>query len=224
MPTDRWATFDCYGTLIDWYGGVADALQKLWPDEDRDALLATYHEVGQRTAPQPGTAPPVREVSRRTVSELAGQRGLTIPAGSEDAVSSSVPVWPAFPEVPGELREVQARGWKMAILTNADPDQLAASLPKLGVSFDLTITLAESGSYKPAPGHWDRFFERSGADPQRHVHVAASLFHDIAFTAKQGMRCVWINRRGEATDLPRTAELTSLSGLADTLDRIEPRR
>ncbi len=223
MTTDRWVTFDCYGTLIDWFGGVGDALQQLWPEVDRESLLASYHDVGERYAPPEGTAPPIREMSRQTLALLAAERGLAVPAGREYALVESVASWPAFPEVPGELRQVRDRGWRMAILTNADPDQLAASLPKLEVPFDLTITLAEARSYKPAPGHWERFFERSGADPRRHVHVAASLFHDIAFAASRGMRCVWINRRGETTDLARTAELTSLSGLADTLDRIEPR-
>ena len=32
----RWATFDCYGTLIDWNSGIRAELARLWPDEDAD--------------------------------------------------------------------------------------------------------------------------------------------------------------------------------------------
>ena len=87
---------------------------------------------------------------------------------------------------------------------------------------DLTITEADTGSYKPAHGHWERFLERSGANPYGHVHVAASLFHDIAPAAELGIRAVWINRLGETSDLPRAAELPDLTALPDTLDAVIP--
>ena len=38
MPSDRWATFDCYGTLIDWLGGIRSTLASLWPAADAEAL------------------------------------------------------------------------------------------------------------------------------------------------------------------------------------------
>jgi 2-haloacid dehalogenase len=28
--TDRWATFDCYGTLIDWESGISNALRPVF--------------------------------------------------------------------------------------------------------------------------------------------------------------------------------------------------
>ena len=39
---ERWATFDCYGTLIDWNGGIARELARVFGDAD---LLARYHEL-----------------------------------------------------------------------------------------------------------------------------------------------------------------------------------
>jgi 2-haloacid dehalogenase len=122
--------------------------------------------------------------------------------------------------VPPALAELRERGWRLGILSNTDPDLLAASVGNIGVEVDLRITVAEAGSYKPAHGHWERFFAVSGADPARHVHVAASVFHDIAPAADLGMPAVWINRLTETTPLPRTAELADLSGLPGTLDAI----
>ena len=55
-----------------------------------------------------------------------------------------------------------------------------------------------------------------------HVHVAASLFHDVQPCASLGLPCLWINRLGETSELPRAGELTDLSELPDTLDELVP--
>ena len=81
---------------------------------------------------------------------------------------------------------------------------------------------SDIGSYKPAFGHWETFFRRTGADRTRHVHVAASLFHDIEPCAKLGLPAVWINRRGETSMVPRSAGLPDLTDLPDTLERLSP--
>ena len=78
----------------------------------------------------------------------------------------------------------------------------------------------EIGSYKPAPAHWDEFFTRTGADREHHVHVAASLFHDIAPASALGLRTIWINRLGEEADPHPDVEQRSLAGLADSLDSL----
>jgi 2-haloacid dehalogenase len=105
-------------------------------------------------------------------------------------------------------------------LSNTDADLLAASMEAIGVPFEGAIVAGEIGSYKPAHGHWEAFGERFDPEPGRHVHVAASLFHDIAPAQALGLPAVWINRLEETSDLPREAELTDLSALPDTLDRI----
>jgi 2-haloacid dehalogenase len=213
---DRWATFDCYGTLIDWERGIGDTLALLWPGADNDRLLARYHEA--EPSIQQGSAMPYRQVMARAVAAVAEVEGLKVPPGREDALGQSLPGWPAFPEVPSSLQELQGRGWKLGILSNTDPDLLAASVQRLGVQPDLAITAREAGSYKPAHGHWLRFWEASGADRARHVHVAASPFHDVAPAADLNIPAVWINRLDEISDLPRAAELPDLTGLADILD------
>jgi len=213
---DRWATFDCYGTLIDWELGISDALSSLWPTADRAKLLARYHEVEPRI--QQGSGRPYREVMAAALAGVAEAEGREIPEQREDVLAESLPGWPAFAEVPAALRELRRRGWKLALLSNTDPDLLAASIRQIGVEADLTVTAREAGSYKPAHGHWVRFRELSAADPSRHVHVAASAFHDLAPCAELGIPAVWINRLGERSDLPRAAELPDLSQLPDILD------
>ena len=209
----RWATFDCYGTLIDWNGGIGRELERLFGPVRGGELLHTYHEL----EPQIQREDPSR--SYREVMAIALSR-LGAPADEEDALGRSLPEWEPFPEVPAALEEARARGWRLAVLSNTDSDLLDASLARIGVDFDLAVVASEIGSYKPAPAHWEEFFARSGADREGHVHVAASLFHDIAPASSLGLRTIWINRLGEEPEPQPDVELHSLSGLVDSLDSL----
>jgi 2-haloacid dehalogenase len=211
---ERWATFDCYGTLIDWDGGVRAELVRVFGDEDVEALLARYHEL--EPGLQQGGARSYRDVLTEAM------RALGAPAGEEHGLAESLPDWHAFPEVRDALTEVRNRGWKLAILSNTDTDFIAASQVTIGVPFDEIVVAQEIGSYKPAHRHWEAFFERTKAPRETHVHVAASLFHDIAPANELGLRSVWINRTGEEATAPPTRELNDLFRLPETLDELVP--
>jgi 2-haloacid dehalogenase len=211
----RWATFDCYGTLIDWNGGIGRELERIFGAARGGELLRTYHELEPQVQREdPGRS--YREVMAVTLAQLGAA------PDEEDALGRSLPRWDPFPEAPAALEEARGRGWSLAVLSNTDRDLLDASLERIGVEFDLSVAASEIGSYKPASGHWNEFFARSGADRARHVHVAASLFHDIAPATALGLRTIWINRLGEEADPPPDVELHSLAGLADSLDALVP--
>jgi 2-haloacid dehalogenase len=217
---DRWATFDCYGTLVDWMGGIRGTLATLWPAADADALLATYHRIEPTV--QEGRGIAYRQAMAETLGALAVSEGLALYPADRDALADTLPSWPVFPEVPAALRSLREAGWKLAILSNTDADLLAASILAIGVDVDGTVVASDIGSYKPAPAHWETFFERTRVDRGRHVHVAASLFHDIEPCARLGIPAVWIDRLGETSDLPRAATLRDLTELPTTLDALVP--
>ena len=210
---ERWASFDCYGTLIDWNGGIGRELERLFGASRAGELLHRYHDL----EPEIQREDPSR--SYREVMAIALAR-LGAPADEQDALGRSLPDWEAFAEVPQSLEEARSRGWRLAVLSNTDRDLLDASLARIGAEFELSVVASEIGSYKPSRGHWDEFFARTGADRDRHVHVGASLFHDIAPAAGLGLRTVWVNRLGEEAEPQPDAELHSLSGLADALDSL----
>ena len=210
---DRWATFDCYGTLIDWNAGIGRELERLFGAERAGERLRAYHEAEPRIQREdPGRS--YREVMTVALAELGA------PDEEQDALPCSLAEWPPFPETREALEQARARGWRLAVLSNTDRDLLDASLARIGVPFDETVVASEIGSYKPAPKHWEEFFSRTGAPRERHVHVAASLFHDIAPASAFGLRTVWINRLGEAPEPQPDVELRSLAGLADALDSL----
>jgi 2-haloacid dehalogenase len=210
----RWATFDCYGTLIDWNGGIRGELARVWPDEDADTLLRRYHDVEPEIEREEPSLS-YREVMRRALAQLG-----EVPAGEEDALGRSLPGWRPFREVPAALQQLRDRGWKLAILSNTDRDFVEASKLQLGVSFDATVVASEIASYKPAHRHWDEFYARTRAERARHVHVGASVFHDIEPANELQLVSVWINRLGEISDTKATRELPDLEPLPETLDEL----
>ena len=221
-PTlERWATFDCYGTLIDWNGGISHELARLFGDSDAPRLLERYHELEpQVQADDPDLT--YRSVLTLTLERIAESEDPALPAGEHDALARSLPAWTPFPEVPTALEEARVRGWRLAILSNTDRDFIAASKARIGLPFDETVVASEIGSYKPGHRHWSEFFARTHADRDRHVHVAASLFHDVAPANELGLKSVWVNRLGEAADPVPTREVENLVGLADVLDQLVP--
>ena len=219
MP-DRWATFDCYGTLIDWNGGIRAELARVFGEGEADRLLARYHELEpeiEREDPSRSYRVVLAEALRR----LAAEEGREL--SDPDALAGSLPGWRPFPEVRSALEALRARGWRLGVLSNTDPDLLAASIEHVGVPVDLRVVASEIGSYKPAHAHWERFFAEAGTEREHHVHVAASHFHDIVPASEPGLRSVWINRLGETETEPRpTRELHDLGQLPEVLDELVP--
>lgn len=214
----RWATFDCYGTLIDWNAGIGTVLERLYGVEQAPELLRRYHELEPQVQAEAYRS--YAEVLSLTLERLANEIGHGVPEGESGALAQSLPEWPTYPEVPQALAELRRRGWSLAILSNTDRELIAASQRTLGVPIDLAVVAEDIRSYKPAPLHWEYFFELTTADRDRHVHVAASLFHDIAPAQELGLKTVWINRLGEQADPEPDCELPDLSGLPDALDEL----
>jgi 2-haloacid dehalogenase len=214
VARDRWATFDCYGTLIDWNGGIRRELARVFGEDNADERLDRYHEL--EPALQVGGARSYREVMTEAM------RGLGASEGEASGLAEALPSWEPFPEAPAALEEARARGWKLAILSNTDRDFIEASMKRIGVLFELAIVASEIGSYKPEHRHWASFFEETGAPRERHVHVAQSYFHDIAPANELGLRSIWINRYGERHELPPARELDDLSNLPQALDELVP--
>jgi 2-haloacid dehalogenase len=211
---ERWATFDCYGTLIDWNGGIHAELARVFGEDKADEQLHRYHQL------EPELEADGKLSYREVMTEA--MRRLGAPAGEEGGLAESLPSWQPFPEVPAALEAARERGWKLAILSNTDRDFIDASMRRLGVPFELAIVASEIGSYKPGHRHWEAFFEQTSAPRDGHVHVAASLFHDVAPANELGLRSIWINRLGETPGPQPTRELTELTPLPDALDELVP--
>ncbi len=190
------ATFDCYGTLIDWETGILNALRPLLaahgvrPGDDE--ILEAYGR--SESAAQRSAWSPYAEVLARTVEGVTARFGF-VPDGAErGALARSIGDWPAFPDTPAALATLQ-RHYRLIVLSNIDDDLYARTAPALGVDMADVVTAEQLRSYKPAPAHFRDVCARTGLPPGRILHIAQSLYHDIAPARALGFTTVWVNRR-----------------------------
>ncbi len=212
--TDRWVSFDCYGTLVDWEAGMSAALESVVGDRAAD-VLSTYHELEARV--QEERFRPYREVLALALERAAAAHGLALDATQRDVLGATLPSWPVFADTAPSLTALREAGWSLAILSNIDRDLIEQTLPALGAEVDLVVTAEDVRSYKPALAHFVEFRRRSGVQAGAWVHVACSLFHDVEPARGLGVPTVWIDREGRGPDPRPTVTLDGLRPLAQRL-------
>lgn len=189
-------TFDCYGTLIDWETGIWEALTPVFAAHQveliPDRALELYGEL--ETAAERGEYRDYRTVLGLVLEGLGARLGFVPTAQELLQFSMSVKDWPAFPDSAPALRALRKR-YRLAIISNIDDDLFAFSAQRLQVKFDWIITAQQAKSYKPSLNNFRLAFDRIGVPPTRILHVAQSLFHDIAPANTLGLSSVWVNRR-----------------------------
>jgi 2-haloacid dehalogenase len=99
-----------------------------------------------------------------------------------------------FPDAVPALEKLRAKGYGLAILSNGDPDMLAAAAPHIGFPFDHVISVAAAGYFKPHHATYAKAAEIIGEDRGRILFVANHAFDCIGAKAF-GMRTAFIDRR-----------------------------
>ena len=193
-------SLDCYGTLIDWEAGITAVLRP-WARAhglglDDEALLALYSgEEARAEREHPADSYPA--ILARSFRAVGARLGTEVSAADADALATSVPAWPAFPDSRSALQALASR-YRLIILSNVDRRSFAASNERLGVAFAAIITAEDVGAYKPAQASFDALLSTLpslGLSSSRLLHVAQSLFHDHVPAKKAGLPTVWVNRR-----------------------------
>jgi 2-haloacid dehalogenase len=195
----RVMTFDCYGTLIDWETGIWEALQpvlaghgiemgaeralELYGELESEAERGPYHEYHE-----------YRAVLRLVLDGIGSRLGFAPSASELEHFSDSVKDWPAFPDSARALRVLKGK-YRLAILSNIDDDLFAASALRLETQFDFVVTAQQARSYKPSLNNFHLAIERIALPSSQILHVAQSLYHDIAPAKSLGLSTVWVNRR-----------------------------
>jgi len=214
--TDRWLTFDCFGTLIDWRHGIRTTGELLFPGHGADFLEA-YIPLEAEVEGE-GAFKRYRAVLAETTRRAAKQLALDLKADDASALVSTIPHWPPFGDVGPALAELRREGWKLALLTNCDRDLIALTQRRLLASFDAVVTAEDVSAYKPNHAHFKLFQSTFGSSADAWIHVAQSYFHDIRPTHELGITRIWVNRQGEKDD-PSLADAV-IGGLADLPDAV----
>jgi 2-haloacid dehalogenase len=189
-------TFDCYGTLIDWESGLWAALSPILANHrvtvSPDRALELYGELESEA--ERGAYREYKTVLRMVLEGLGSRFGFAPAPAELERFAWSVKDWPAFPDSPAALRALKTK-YKLVVISNIDDDLFAFSAQRLGVEFDGVITAQQVKSYKPSLNNFRVAFERLGVPTSKILHVAQSLFHDIAPAKTLGLANVWVNRR-----------------------------
>ena len=217
-------TFDCYGTLIDWESGILRAVSHVLDAHGRELPPAEILEHFARfeSTIQGGAYLTYREVLSRVVDEFGRELGFVPSRGERASLPGSIARWAPFDDTVEALRILGSR-YRLGVISNVDDDLFAFSQRRLGVEFDQVVTAQQVGSYKPDARNFELALERLGRPVGAILHVAQSLFHDIAPARRLGFATVHVNRvsphGGSGATMPVNArpdlEVPDLRSLAE---------
>ncbi len=208
----EWVSFDCYGTLVDWETGistaVADVLKPHGVVSSRAEILRLFSEVEPRVQ---GSREYLeyRLVLRRVVEGMGAELGVRFPEPDLACLADTLPGWPVFPDVAEALTALKAR-CKLAIISNVDDDLFAGTAQRMSVDFDAVITSQQARSYKPDLRNFNLARERMGVEKEKWLHVAESLYHDVAPANRLGVKSVWVDRADRGGGTRRTDAVPDL--------------
>ena len=197
--SNRWVSFDCFGTLVDWQAWFTEVLGPLG-GETAGAVIRAYHaheRVVERDYPHRS----YKDVLATALSRAMGERGISLPP--QDARTILMQAWPSmrlFDDVEVMLAELRANGYRLAVLTNCDEDLFWTTHRLFTVPFDFVLTAERVQGYKPERWHFSGFERLTGVSRSNWVHVANSWHHDIAPARTLGVRHVWLDRERTGED------------------------
>ncbi|HYP48363.1 MAG TPA: HAD-IA family hydrolase [Thermoleophilaceae bacterium] len=195
------ATFDCYGTLVDWEGGLGSflydlvrrhgerdpgpgrALRERWEELQFERLQGDYQSYG--------------EILVDSLSEWAGERGQRWNDEDGEALVSAMGSWQPFGDTVPALRRAREAGLRLWIVSNTDRAIMRHTLRQLEIDFDGVTVAEDARAYKPSTEPFEHALAAIGEPPEHVLHVAFGFKYDISAAQSLGMSTAWVNRKGE---------------------------
>lgn len=215
MDFSRFSTvsFDCYGTLIDWESGILPTLRAVLGRHHQSlpdgAILELYGEFEAEA--ESGPYQSYRNVLESVVQRFGERVGFHPTPADLRSLHESVPSWRPFPDTVPALARLQKR-YRLAVVSNIDDDLFAETRKHLGVEFDGVITAQQAGSYKPSVNNFQVALRTLGISPDRLLHAAQSIYHDVIPAQSLGIASVWVNRKSTR---PGVGAVRAATGRAD---------
>jgi 2-haloalkanoic acid dehalogenase type II len=221
-PAPKVITFDCYGTLVQWYEVLLREIGAVLVAKGRDAagasaVLDTFSRHSRRLeAERPHRL--YKDILHTGFHAALTEHGLSPEEDVVERLATTIPTMGPHPEVPDALRRLSER-YKLAILTNSDEDLIVHNVARLGVHIDFVITAEHAQAYKPSRHLFEHAYRTMGVTKDETVHVAMGMFLDMKACHELEVRGIWVNRlgqRGNPDWLPY-AEVPDLDGAATLL-------
>ena len=195
MPI-RAIIFDAYGTLFDVYSigalaerlfpGKGSALAELWRDKQIQysqlrTLCSTYK--------------PFWEVTQDALVFSCRKLSLDLGLEAQNMMMGQYAKLQPFPENLAVLRQLKATGMKLAILSNGNPEMLAAVVQNAQMEdlFSHVISVETVKKFKTAPEAYQLGTDLLGM-PARDIVFVSSNGWDVCGASWYGYKTFWVNR------------------------------
>jgi 2-haloacid dehalogenase len=197
--------------LIDWESGILLALKQLLSNREIDfsdnGTLELFAEFESELEKADIDYIKYREILQQIVQKF-GQRFSFEPTQTESATEinclvDSIKNWQPFSDTVAALSALKQK-YKLAVISNIDDDLFVATAKHLKVELDWLITAEKVRSYKPSTRNFEIALETMGIPPEKLLHVAQSIYHDIVPATSMGIATVWVNRRQDKTGFGAT--------------------
>ena len=217
-----WLTFDCYDTLVRYTESKSAALADLvlakggTKDLTKSAWLA--FEASERRL-QTGNFLPLNQILKVSLKLAFEEIGLSSTISDENRMLSAVKDSEPFVEVAEVLSDLK-HDYRLAILSNSEPDIIRFNIAKIGVTFDEVVLASQAKCYKPSVGMFNELIQRINESPKNITHIAQSFYHDMRTAKDLGFgRRIWVNRykkQGNPSYTP-DLEISDISRLREEL-------
>jgi 2-haloacid dehalogenase len=199
-PMPKVITFDCYGTLVQWYEVLLQEISSTLTDRRRADIPATvvlddFSTVAKRmTAEKPHKL--YKEILRSGFDAAFREHGVELSPDDIERIANAPTTMGPHSDVPDALRRLRER-YKLAIFTNSDDNLIAPTVERIGVPFDYIITAEQAQAYKPSREFFEHAYRKMGVTADETVHVAMGMYWDMKARHEMGFRGIWVNRREE---------------------------
>jgi 2-haloacid dehalogenase len=218
--------FDQYGTVVDMQGGLVEAATpylraKGWQGNANSFVTwwrRTHFENSMIDALLQREHTLYREIGERSVAYVMDRAGISYTMEEVRVLVDHIVRLRAFPEVPVALDRLRTR-YRLVVLSNGDPDMLAAAKAYHGIAFEQMISVAVANSFKPHVATYTKAAEIVGTRMDEVLFIANHAFDCIGAKAA-GMRTAFIDRRRRpfgATPHQPDLLVPSMTALADLL-------
>jgi 2-haloacid dehalogenase len=218
--------FDQYGTVVDMQTGLwevaVDFLKaKGWKGNPYDFVTwwrRTHFENSMIDALLHQRHTPYREIGHLSVAQVMRRAGISHTQDEVHDLVACIERLKPFPEVPAALDRLRKK-YKLAVLSNGDPDMLEAAKPHHGIAFDALISVAAANAFKPHVATYTKAAEIMGVRMDEVLFVANHEFDCVGAKAA-GMRAAFIDRRRRPfAEWPYQPDLNlpSMTALAEAL-------
>lgn len=193
--------FDQYGTLVDMQAGLVEVAtpylkSKGWngrPDAFVTWWRRTHFENSMIDALLHREHTSYRRIGEISVAYTLERAGIPHTGEEVKYLVAQIEKLRPFPDVPAALQKLHAR-YRLAVLSNGDPDMLEAARPHHGIAFDHIISVATAGAFKPHVAAYTKAAQIVGVAMDQVLFVANHAFDCIGAKAA-GMCTAFVDRR-----------------------------